>query len=49
MIRENPAIRANLRIDSRESGHLSAQRAENGGLDPSWLIFAFSGRTDFPS
>ena len=23
------------------------QRAENGGLDPSWLIFAFLGRPDF--
>ena len=26
-----------------------SQRAENGGLDPSWLIFAFLGRPDFPS
>ena len=25
------------------------QRAENGGLDPSCLIFAFLGRPDFPS
>ena len=25
------------------------QRAENGGLDPSWLIFAFSGCPDFQS
>ena len=25
------------------------QRAENGGLDPSWLDFAFLGRPDFPS
>ena len=26
-----------------------SQRAENGGLDPSWLIFAFLGRPDFQS
>ena len=25
------------------------QKAENGGLDPSWLVFAFSGRPNFPS
>ena len=25
------------------------QRAENGGLDPSWLNFAFLGRPDFQS
>ena len=24
-----------------------SQRAENWGLDPSWLIFAFLGRPDF--
>ena len=37
-------------------GHLSLelfckinQRAEKGGLDPSWLDFAFLGRPDFPS
>ena len=33
MIRENQAIRANLRIDSRESGHLSAIN-----IDP-WEVF----------
>ena len=26
---------------------LFCQRAENGGLDPSWLDFAFWGRPDF--
>ena len=29
MIRENQAIRANLRIDSRESGHLRCNTFEN--------------------
>ena len=27
--------------------HITAKRAENGGLDPSWLDLAFSGRPDF--
>ena len=39
----------NIRTKVRDVRNLPAQRAENGGLDPSWLIFAFLGRPDFQS
>ena len=34
---------------SQMTTHAFVQRAENGCLDPLWLIFAFLGRPNFPS
>ena len=35
--------------NSNDPGFPLVQRAENGGLDPSWLNLAFLGRPDFQS
>ena len=47
------SLRACANVQCEDKGMLgnpaSVQRAENGGLDPSWLGFAFLGRPDFPS
>ena len=39
----------NLSYTTSSCQFLSAQRAANGGSDPSWLNLAFLGRPDFPS
>ena len=45
-IRLNPS---QVMIGAPKEGCSDQNWAENGVLDPSWLIFAFSGRPDFPS
>ena len=43
-----PETRFQVEMSNFEAKNTINQRAENGGLDPSWLIFAFLGRPDFP-